>query len=91
MLQSLVRGVKTAYQKTVDAASTVALAVVGAVSGLLATANDAMAALPASVGTSITAIETDGTAIFDLVFPVIAAFTGLVIVIKLFKRFSNKI
>lgn len=51
----------------------------------------AFAALPASVGTSITAMQTDGQAIFDLVFPVVAAMTGLVIVIKLMKRFSNKI
>lgn len=49
------------------------------------------AALPASVGTSITAIETDGKAIFDLVFPVVAALLGLAVVIKLFKRFTNKV
>jgi len=51
----------------------------------------AHAALPAVVGTSITAIQTDGTDIFELVFPVVAAFLGLSIVIKLFKRFSNKV
>jgi len=61
--------------------------------GLLATVGaigQAAAALPASVGTSIAAIQTDGQAIFDLVFPVVAALLGLTIVIKLFKRFSNK-
>jgi len=51
----------------------------------------AHAELPASVATSVTAIQTDGTAIFDLVFPVVAAFLGLAIVIKLFKRFANKV
>lgn len=53
--------------------------------------NSAMAALPESVATSITAIQTDGTSIFNLVFPVVASFLGLSIVIKLFKRFSNKV
>ena len=51
----------------------------------------AMAALPASVATTITDIQTDGTSLFDLVFPVVAAFVGLSVVIKLFKRFSNKL
>lgn len=53
--------------------------------------DSAMAALPASVATTVTSIETDGKAIFDLIFPVVGAFLGLAIVIKLFKRFSNKV
>lgn len=52
---------------------------------------EAAAALPASVATTVTAIETDGKAIFDLIFPVVGVFLGLVIVIKLFKRFGNKV
>lgn len=51
----------------------------------------AHAALPAVVGTTITGIQTDGQAIFDLVFPVVGVFVGLGIVITLFKRFSNKV
>ena len=51
----------------------------------------AHAALPDVVGTSLAAIETDGKDIFDLVFPVIATLLGLAIVIKLFKRFTNKV
>jgi hypothetical protein len=51
----------------------------------------AHAALPASVGTTVTAIQTDGQDIFDLVFPVVGTFLGLSIVIKLFKRFGNKV
>ena len=51
----------------------------------------AHAALPAVVGTSLTAIQEDGSDIFDLVFPVVAAMLGLAIVIKLFKRFTNKV
>jgi len=54
-------------------------------------AGSAMAALPAAVATTVTSIETDGKAIFDLIFPVVGAFLGLAIVIKLFKRFSNKV
>lgn len=51
----------------------------------------AYAALPAAVNTTVTAVKTDGTDMFDLVFPVIGALIGLVIVIKLFKRFIAKI
>lgn len=52
---------------------------------------EASAALPTAVGTTITAIEADGQAIFALIFPVVGAFLGLTVVIKLFKRFSNKV
>lgn len=52
---------------------------------------NAFAVLPASVGTSITAIQTDGQGVFDLVFPVVAAMVGLAVVIKLFKRFTSKV
>jgi len=54
-------------------------------------AGSAMAALPTAVATTVTSIETDGKAIFDLIFPVVGAFLGLAIVIKLFKRFSTKV
>jgi len=56
-----------------------------------ALSTSAFAVLPASVGTSITGIQTDGQTIFDLVFPVVAVFVGLGIVIALFKRFTSKI
>lgn len=54
-------------------------------------AESAMAALPAAVGTTVSAISADGQDIFDLIFPVVGTFLGLAIVIKLFKRFSNKV
>lgn len=66
-----------------------ALIVAGAMA--MMAVDSAMAALPASVGTTVTAIQTDGQGIFDLVFPVVGTFLGLAIVIKLFKRFSNKV
>lgn len=63
-----------------------------AVLGLLSmAATSAFAALPASVGTTVTGIQTDGQAVFDLVFPVVGVFLGLAIIIKLFKRFANKV
>lgn len=63
-----------------------------AVLGLLSfAATSAFAALPASVGTTVTGIQTDGQAVFDLVFPVVGLFLGLAIIIKLFKRFANKV
>lgn len=61
------------------------------VAALLTASLAAHAELPAVVGTSLTAIKTDATDIFGLVFPVVAAVLGLVIVIKLFKRFTNKV
>jgi len=50
----------------------------------------ANAEVPAVVGTSITAMTADATSIFSTVFPFVAAVMGLVIVVKLFKRFTNK-
>jgi len=52
---------------------------------------NAYAALPAAVGTTVTAIQADGQSIFDLVFPVIGAFVGLGVVITMFKRFTKKV
>ena len=54
--------------KILKIAGASALAAVAAVS------TSAYAVLPASVGTSITGIQTDGQAIFDLIFPVVAVF-----------------
>ena len=71
--------------KILKIAGASALAAVAAVS------TSAYAVLPASVGTSITGIQTDGQAIFDLIFPVVAVFVGLGVVITLFKRFTSKV
>jgi len=59
--------------------------------GLLAIGVEASAALPASVDTTLTTIGTDMQSMFDKVFPYVATGVGLTIVLKLFKRFSNKI
>ena len=65
----------------------VALALVPA----LTMAVEAQAALPASVGTTFTEISDNINAIFGLAFPVVALGLGLTVVIKLFKRFGNKV
>ena len=64
--------------------------VAGAIGLMVGLIGSAQAALPEGVATTVTAIQTDGKAIFDLVFPVVGVFLGLAIVIKLFKRFGNK-
>jgi hypothetical protein len=51
----------------------------------------AEAALPAIVGTTMTSVQTDGLALVDLVWPVVGAITGGVILLKLFKRGASKI
>lgn len=59
--------------------------------GFLAVSQSVYAALPTAVGTTVTAINTNATDIFDLIFPVVGAILGLTIVIKLFKRFTSKV
>ncbi len=67
-------------------------AIVGSVGlGVSVVSGFAQAALPASVATTMTGIETNVQDMFDAVFPIVALGLGLVIVIKLFKRFGNKI
>jgi len=56
--------------------------------GLMASAH---AEIPASVGTAFAAIEDDAKAMADIAIPVVIAILGLMIVIKLIKRFGNKI
>lgn len=46
--------------------------------------------VPAAASTAITSIQTDGLAMADLAWPVLAAIVGAGILMKLFKRFINK-
>lgn len=64
---------------------------VPAAASTLGVIGSAHAALPEAVGTTVTAIQSDASALFALVFPVVGVVLGLMIVIKLFKRFGNKI
>lgn len=72
-------------------AVTLAVGVGAGLTVMLGQVQDAAAALPAAVSSTVTTIQADGQSIFDLVFPVVGTFLGLVIIIKLFKRFGNKI
>lgn len=65
--------------------------VVLVVAAVATVSTSAFAVLPASVTASVGTIQTDGQAVFDTVFPVVAVFVGLVVIIKLFKRFTSKI
>lgn len=51
----------------------------------------AHAEIDASVGTALTAVQADASALSALVVPIVVAVMGLGIVIKLIKRFGNKI
>jgi len=62
----------------------------GAAVPVLVAAGSAMAEVPAIVGTTVTAMTTDATSIFPTVFPYAAAVLGMVVVLKLFKRFVSK-
>jgi len=57
---------------------------------LIIGAGSALADVPAIVGTTVTAMTTDATSIFTTVFPYAAAVLGMVVVLKLFKRFVSK-
>ncbi|MDD4972612.1 MAG: hypothetical protein PHT07_24535 [Paludibacter sp.] len=58
---------------------------------LLASVSPVFAALPAVVGTTLTAVQTDGLALIDLIWPVVGAITGGFILFKLFKRGASKV
>lgn len=51
----------------------------------------AHAALPAAISTELDAVKTDGLAMADLVWPVVIALFGALVLFKLFKRFGSKI
>jgi hypothetical protein len=54
-------------------------------------ATSANAAIDASVGTAFSAIQSDATSLSAIVTPIVVGILGLVIVIKLIKRFGSKI
>jgi len=59
--------------------------------GAVLSVTSAHAALPAAIATELTAIQTDGLALADLVWPVVIALFGALVLFKLFKRFGSKI
>lgn len=54
-------------------------------------AGSAFAELPAAVGTTLTAVQTDATSLVDLVWPVVLTIAGAFVLIKLAKRGIAKI
>lgn len=65
------------------------VAVSAAIGGGLSTM--ANAALPTGIDTSLAAVQTDALAMADLVWPVVIALFGSVVLFKLFKRYASKI
>lgn len=63
----------------------------GAGALLAASIGAAHAELPEVVGTTLTGIKTDGMALADLVWPIMLAFLGVALLMKLSKRFGNKV
>jgi hypothetical protein len=61
-----------------------------AVFGMLAGAA-ANAALPTGIDTALTAVQTDGLAMADLVWPIVITLFGALVLFKLFKRFGSQI
>jgi hypothetical protein len=51
----------------------------------------AFAALDASIATAFSAVQDDAVALSAIVVPIVVAILGLLIVIKLIKRFGNKL
>ena len=65
--------------------------ILGAGSTAVLLAQSASAALPAGVGTAMTAIETDALAMVDLAWPVVTAVAVSFILFKIFKRVVSKV
>ncbi len=57
----------------------------------MAVVTGASADLPTAATTAITTMQTDGLALIDAIWPVVAAITVGFVIIKLFKRGSGKV
>lgn len=51
----------------------------------------AHAALPAAIATEFDKVQADGLALADLVWPILLALFGAVLLMKLAKRFGSKV
>ncbi len=69
----------------------VSMFLVSALGLMLGMLSSAHAAIDAAVGTAFTALQADATSLSAIVVPIVVAVLGLVITIKLIKRFGNKI
>ncbi len=75
------------FKKAKKWLKSVAVALVFSLVGVM----PALADVPAVVGTTLTAIQTDALAMIDLVWPVVGSILGAFILLKLFKRAGNKV
>lgn len=64
---------------------------VAVVASFALVAGTAHAAIDLAVGTAFNALMTDATALSAIVVPIVVGILGLVLVIKLIKRFGSKI
>lgn len=65
--------------------------IAGGASVLAAGMASAFAALPDTIGTEFAKVQADGLALADLVWPILLALFGAVLLMKLAKRFGSKI
>ena len=63
----------------------------GGASVLLAGLSAAHAELPAVIGTEFAKVQANGLALADLVWPILLALFGAVLLMKLAKRFGSKV
>lgn len=64
---------------------------VAAFLGMVAMVGSAHAALDESIATGFTAIKTDALALNAIVLPIVVSLMGLFIILRLIKRFGNKV
>ena len=65
--------------------------IAGGASVLAAGIASAHAALPAAIATEFDKVQADGLALADLVWPILLALFGAVLLMKLAKRFGSKV
>lgn len=58
---------------------------------LLTVTGLAAAALPAGISSGLSTVQSDGLALIDLIWPVVLALFGGMVLFKLFKRAGSKI
>jgi len=63
----------------------------GVVAILAAQAFAAHAAIPASFDTAMSDVQDDATSLYGKVFPIVVTILGFGIILKLTKRFGNKV
>lgn len=65
--------------------------IAGGAAVLAATIGAAHAELPAVIGTEFAKVQANGLALADLVWPILLALFGAVLLMKLAKRFGSKV